>query len=161
MKGAFVATVAVLLSGCGTIYNFAGGDPDIYGGVQNDLGLVLTPGSLGASGALGTSGTTVGCGNGKVFLVGFVLADVALSAAADTLTLPLAVYLRQNEHPKPLGAVHPVGNGTAGEATSPGAPAGPLDRLSPLDWGDGGGPAAQHRDRGPAPQDETWPPSPG
>jgi hypothetical protein len=39
------AVAAVLFSGCGTIANFAHGDPEVFGGVQNDVAFFLSPGS--------------------------------------------------------------------------------------------------------------------
>ena len=84
--------IGVLASGCGTIHNFASGDPDVYGGVRNDCACFMTPGDPGPAES---------CGMDNAVLVCVVFADAALSAVADTLTLPLAIYLRQNEHAAP------------------------------------------------------------
>jgi uncharacterized protein YceK len=103
MKGmhaaVFAAAVAALLSGCGTVRNLASGDPDVYGGVQKDLELVQTPPPQGQRGG----------GAGLVLLMG---AEICCSAVADTLTLPLAVYMRQNkpdreDKPAPTGRDKP------------------------------------------------------
>src|SRR5918911_112307 len=61
---AVVAGTAVTLSGCGTILNLAGDDPDIYGGVQKDLAFTQTPRTSPLSG---------GCGKGGWGFVGLVL----------------------------------------------------------------------------------------
>ena len=85
IRGALLAVGgAVLLSGCGTAFNLASEDPDNYGGVQRDLDLANRTGSLGNG---GTGKEAVG----RLALYG---ADVGLSFVGDTLTLPLAAYLR-------------------------------------------------------------------
>jgi uncharacterized protein YceK len=81
-----VALAGVPLSGCGTIRNLAGDDPEIYGGVQKDIAIIQTP---PARSGVGVSPTTVAM---------FMPADLGLSLVADTLTLPLAIWLRQNDH---------------------------------------------------------------
>jgi uncharacterized protein YceK len=83
----FAAMVPALPSGCGTICNFAHSDPEIYGGVQNDVAVIMTPQTGGSSGG----------GQGMAIFAGLVVADVCCSAVADTLTLPLAIRLRQNK----------------------------------------------------------------
>jgi uncharacterized protein YceK len=120
-RGLMIAVTAALLSGCGTVCNFAGGDPEVYGGVQKDLAFVQSP---------RTSPPPVGVNRGGPVFLGLVVADVFLSAVTDTLTLPLAVYLRQNERHE-AGATVPTGG-----SDNPGGPAAG-DRPGPLDWGDG------------------------
>ncbi len=94
MKRAWIAALAAIAAvspgGCGTICNFAHGDPDIYGGVQKDVELLQTPRTATGGGVSFNKG-------GPVFAV-LLTGDVALSLVADTLTLPLAIYMRQNEH---------------------------------------------------------------
>jgi uncharacterized protein YceK len=115
MKRAWIAVLAAIAAvspgGCGTIRNFAHGDPDIYGGVQKDVEFIQTP--------------RTGVGGGVSYQAGAVLAvlvvaDVGLSLVADTLTLPLAIYMRQNEHASDDKGV-PVDGGnqakSAGRAT--------------------------------------------
>jgi uncharacterized protein YceK len=107
----FAALTAVALVGCGTIRNLAGGDPDIYGGVRRDFRFIQTPQSVS------------GVGVNPMTLALLAPADLCLSLVADTLTLPLAVYLRQND---PTGDSEGVPNGKSGPAdsASPGAPGG-------------------------------------
>jgi uncharacterized protein YceK len=143
---AVVAGAAVALSGCGTVLNLAGDDPYIYGGVQKDLAFIQTPRTEPLSG---------GCGKGGAAFVGLVLADVSLSAIADTLTLPLAVYLRQNERPEPGETGYTGGRGNPGGAAGPPTPGGP----NPLGWGDGEGWAPGRKTKRPAEQDRAEAPS--
>ena len=95
MRRAWMAVLgtiaAVLPAGCGTICNFAHGDPDIYGGVQKDVAFIQTPRQTGGGGASLNN-------QGMVFLAALVCADAGLSLIADTLTLPLAVYMRHEDH---------------------------------------------------------------
>ena len=87
------AVLAVLASGCGTVLNFASGDPDVYGGVQRDIQVVFTPDSVAFTpNTVPSSDAMAG-----VVVVALVAADIGLSAICDTLTLPLTIYLRQNE----------------------------------------------------------------
>jgi uncharacterized protein YceK len=106
-----VAVAAVLTSGCGTILNFAGGDPDIYGGTLGDIRFALTP----------RNGEGGGSKGGAIFaaLLGM---DAAVSFAADTLTLPLAVYMRQRVYLASSEAAPDDSDGKVGSAASP-APA--------------------------------------
>jgi uncharacterized protein YceK len=80
-----VALAGVSASGCGTIRNLASQDPEIYGGVQKDVAVIQTP---PARSGVGISPTTVAM---------FMPVDLGLSAVGDTLTLPLAIWLRQND----------------------------------------------------------------
>ncbi len=91
-RAAVVATAALLLSGCGTVCNFAGGlthaDPQVYGGVQLDLAV------LGAIAGVSTvsDSAPVDPRVGFIFL-GILLVDPILSLAGDTLTLPITLYI--------------------------------------------------------------------
>ena len=85
----FVTIAAVLLSGCGTVCNFATGDPEIYGGVQKDIVFAMTPPNP-------EKFPQAKQDKGAIALVVLVFADMCFSFFADTLTLPLAIYLRQN-----------------------------------------------------------------
>jgi uncharacterized protein YceK len=91
-----LALSAALSGGCGTIMNLTSGDPEIYGGPRKDIEALQTP----------PSGPTARCPQGnaseeegktEAFLAGFIVADIAVSAVADTLTLPLTIYLRQRD----------------------------------------------------------------
>jgi uncharacterized protein YceK len=95
MKRAWIAVLcavaAVLPTGCGTICNFAHGDPDVYGGVQKDVEFIQTPRTPGGGG--------VSIDNrGMAVLAALAFADTGLSLIADTLTLPLAIYMRHEDH---------------------------------------------------------------
>jgi hypothetical protein len=90
-----IASVAVCLSGCGTICNFGAGlvhsedEPRIYGGVIRDVEFYekldnvvlwpLTPHSNPWE---------------AVVVIGALASEPVLSFAADTLTLPITVYLQ-------------------------------------------------------------------
>jgi uncharacterized protein YceK len=82
----FVALAVVALVGCGTVRNLATGDPEIYGGVQKDVEIFQTPPAK--------SGILIN----PMTLALFTPVDLCLSLVADTVTLPLAVWMRQNEH---------------------------------------------------------------
>jgi uncharacterized protein YceK len=84
----FVALATVALGGCGTIRNFSSGDPELYGGVQKDIEFIETPRT--AKGGVGVNTMTLAL---------FVPADLCLSFVADTLTLPVAIWMRQNDQP--------------------------------------------------------------
>lgn len=94
MKGSWgvvlAAAVLALLSGCGTVCNLASGDPDNYGGVQRDLKVAA---DMTAKGGIMPQGNSDGWG--ALAILGLFGADVCLSFVGDTLTLPLASYLRQ------------------------------------------------------------------
>jgi uncharacterized protein YceK len=82
-----ILVAAMLLSGigCGTIANLISEKPEIpYGGVQTDLKWFMTP-----------SNSSVG--GGDPHLIFLVAAELCLSFVADTLTLPLAVYIIHRE----------------------------------------------------------------
>ncbi len=86
LVGALAALAA--LPGCGTIVNFKSGDPEVYGGVRKDVELIEKPGN--------PNDVRPGDGGAGAIAFAVVLADMAASGVADTLTLPLAIYLRQN-----------------------------------------------------------------
>jgi uncharacterized protein YceK len=117
MKSVWMAVLAAIaaasLGGCGTIRNFAHGDPDIYGGVQKDVEFIQTPRTAVGGGVSYPRGP---------FLAALVSADVGLSLVADTLTLPLAIYLRQNEHTSADEGV-PVDGGNSVKSADKATPA--------------------------------------
>jgi uncharacterized protein YceK len=99
MKGTrgvlLAAAMVISLSGCGTVCNLTSRDPDNYGGVQRDLKFADDATANGGllSGASGGGGGT-GDGWAAVFVLALYGADLTLSIVGDTLTLPLAAYLR-------------------------------------------------------------------
>jgi len=93
-----VLIVAMLLSGCGTVCNLAGGvahpegEPRIYGGVIRDLDTIDKTRTEGVQG-LGGSGR-----GGAIFaaaLISLAVADPIISLVADTLTLPVTIPLQE------------------------------------------------------------------
>ncbi len=98
VRGPLLAAAAVLLSGCGTVCNLASGNPDNYGGVQRDLQFASDAPDKGFfyRARPWDTGWTAAC---ALALYG---ADLSLSFVADTLTLPLATYLR-HRHENPAG----------------------------------------------------------
>ena len=113
-QGALLAAAgAVLLSGCGTAFNLASGDPDNYGGVRRDLKFAD---DATAKGGLWTGGGSTGGrrerGEEALVALGMLAlygADVGLSFVGDTVTLPLAAYLR-HKHEAATG--HQTDSGT-------------------------------------------------
>jgi uncharacterized protein YceK len=103
----FVALAAVALGGCGTIRNLSGGDPEIYGGVQKDVEFIETPRKQ--QGGIGVNSMT---------LAMFVPVDLCLSFVADTLTLPVAICMRQNDHTSD----NPSNGGSPGNVGDPATP---------------------------------------
>jgi uncharacterized protein YceK len=92
-----LAAVAALACGCGTICNLATGNPDNYGGVQRDLQFAQDV-SVGGGIFKGDGAALSGTG-GAVIAAGILVlygADLSLSFCGDTVTLPLAMYLRQH-----------------------------------------------------------------
>jgi hypothetical protein len=88
---AAVAAVALLSGGCGTVCNLASGDPQVpFGGVQKDLETLQAP----RSGSSRLSGS----GKGAVVIVLLLPAELSLSFLGDTVTLPLAVWMRREDH---------------------------------------------------------------
>jgi uncharacterized protein YceK len=116
----FVATAVSLLGGCGTVFNLASKDPEIYGGPQKDFQFMMTPRNGGATQAVAVWPLPSGSAStgAPAWLFPLVLADIPLSFIGDTLTLPLAVYLRQNEHPREDATQAP----SSGQVTSPARP---------------------------------------
>jgi uncharacterized protein YceK len=116
----FVAAAVSLLGGCGTVLNLASKDPEIYGGPQKDLQFMMTPRNGGATQAVAVwplpSGSAFA--GAPAWLFPLVLADIPLSIVGDTLTLPLAIYLRQNEYPREDGTPAP----SSGQVASPARP---------------------------------------
>ena len=85
-RAAVLAVCVLWLSGCGTISNFKNSSgPNVYGGIQDDALAALMSSPLVA----------VTDGPGAALMVlplhALVLADLPLSAAADTLGLPLTL----------------------------------------------------------------------
>src|SRR4051812_32489761 len=86
-----LAMVALSLSGCGTVCNLAWlhvrgdklscGPPLVYGGVQNDVEIINRASQATGAPGMGTGGL-------------YLLADVALSFVADTLTLPIPICVK-------------------------------------------------------------------
>jgi hypothetical protein len=80
---------ATASSGCGTVCNLAGGDPQPYGGLANDDEFF--------------SACKPGCGGRNALFalgyLGFVLGEVGATAVGDTLTLPLTQALESKNHP--------------------------------------------------------------
>jgi hypothetical protein len=87
---ALAAFAASALGGCGTVCNFAGGDPVPYGGVANDLAFVAKYGGPGPSAHTAPEL--------KLLALGAALGatELCASAAADTLTLPITVPLARS-----------------------------------------------------------------
>ena len=84
------AIFAVLLSGCGTVFNFAGGNPQPYGGVAKDVEFAAAYQAAlqdkpprQQTGVSGHSPLALAC------LLGLYYGDFGASAIADTLTLPV------------------------------------------------------------------------
>lgn len=117
-----LALAAVSLCGCGTVFNLVGKDPQAFGGVQKDLDFIDTPNHLGKAGIV-------------------VYADVPLCFVADTLTLPLVVYLIQ--HPRATHREYAPARMNDGPAPAPipvdtGVSLGEPRRVDPGERGDAG-----------------------
>ena len=82
-----MALAAAPLGGCGTVRNFAGGDPRPYGGVRQDVEFAET-----VEEARGKSGATA--------TLLYWVADLCASAVADTLTLPILVCRGATQPPR-------------------------------------------------------------
>jgi uncharacterized protein YceK len=89
LKLMILAFLGVSMSGCGTVYNLTCDEPKVYGGILRDMefdGLTK-----------GLSGTDP-IGQGAMPLVAvagcLAAAEVSLSLAGDTLTLPITVSLQ-------------------------------------------------------------------
>jgi uncharacterized protein YceK len=95
--------VAVSSSGCGTVFNLTSSSPENFGGVKHDIQFAA---NVSENGGLlsgfeknnpGASADELSAAGGVFALVALALygADLSLSFVADTLSLPLANYLRQ------------------------------------------------------------------
>jgi uncharacterized protein YceK len=76
----FGALVAAWACGCGTIVNLKTGEPQFYGGVQQDVRWLQTPRPQPSGIGISNLGPLV------------LFVDLPLSFAADTLTVPVAIY---------------------------------------------------------------------
>src|SRR5262245_6601978 len=95
MRALLAASAVVLSSGCGTVWNLTlnSRGPEIYGGVQKDIEVIMTPAS-------GVPGSNLQVLHNQAALLVFALipAEVCLSFVGDSLTLPLVVYLAHREY---------------------------------------------------------------
>jgi uncharacterized protein YceK len=118
-------------SGCGTVFNLASGDPDNYGGVVRDLQFASDATANGGLWPGGDSTAAGGDGKGEAVVALAVLAlygaDLGLSFAADTVTLPLATYLRSKHE---AAAAHQTDSGASPDRTSRGR-SGPPGSITP------------------------------
>jgi uncharacterized protein YceK len=111
---AIAAVLAVSLSGCGTIANLCTGDPEVpLGGVQKDLEAFNTP-----------RATPMGTGKGAALMVVLLPTELCLSLVGDTLTLPLAIFIKRSGYPRDDGAA------PTNPADQKPAPAPPVDSQS-------------------------------
>jgi uncharacterized protein YceK len=109
-RGALLAAVMLLpLGGCGTALNLASGDPDNYGGVQRDLKFADDTSAKGGLMSGKSEGVGIDKGRAALPILALYCADVGLSFVGDTLTLPLAAYLR-HRHEAATG--HEADSGT-------------------------------------------------
>jgi uncharacterized protein YceK len=151
-RSAAAVALAVALSGCGTVYNLAEGEPEVYGGALKDAQLFIAPAAREKEVA----------GRGAPLLPILALGDLPLSLVGDTLTLPLAVYLRQKDaSDTPV----PAGRGNPGRSASSMAGAASLGKPCPMSQaGEPATPAGIGRpiaDPSPAPDSRTAPPDLG
>jgi hypothetical protein len=98
-----VALMAVAGTGCGTICNFVGGlihpdqEPRVYGGVQRDITVVEGLTSKPPAMTFPISNSCHHDAAAAIFVgccVSMIVVDPALSLAADTLTLPITLYVQ-------------------------------------------------------------------
>ena len=87
-----VTIAALLVNGCGTVFNLASGEPTNYGGVQRDIHWMTTPRDT----PMFQPGTQ---DYFPLFILACLPIELGLSFTADTLTLPLVMYLNHKEHP--------------------------------------------------------------
>jgi uncharacterized protein YceK len=114
VMAAIAAVAAVSLSGCGTIANLCSGDPEVpLGGVQKDLEAFNTPCAMHA-----------GTGKGAALIVLLLPTELCLSLVADTLTLPLAIFIKRSGYPRDDGRA------AATPAAQEFSPAPPVDSRS-------------------------------
>ena len=95
---ALVAIAALLLNACGTVLNFANGESANYGGIQKDLEWMTTT----RTEPLLPNGSR---GEMALILLACIPAELCLSFFADTITLPLVMFLHHNNklHDGPSG----------------------------------------------------------
>ncbi len=119
MKTVWSALGTVVLAcagGCGTVLNLASRDPVIpFGGVQKDLEVLQTSGPA-------IHGDPPG-GLGAAVLFACIPAELCLSLVGDSLTLPLALWMRNERDAR---------DGTCSRTCDPAA-AGKPDALSAAD----------------------------
>jgi uncharacterized protein YceK len=116
VRAALVAVaVAVPPCGCGTVMNLASTSPNNYGGVQRDIQFATDASAGGGvfSGQNNGSVMSVGNSSDKGAIIALAVlalygADLSLCFVADTLTLPLAIYLRQRHEGATDSAAAPV-----------------------------------------------------
>ena len=84
-----LAICAVCLSGCGTICNFASGDPQPYGGLTRDMDRVGS-GQQGGGGHISSPLAIP-------ILLGLGAGELVATSIADTLTMPYFIISRQAE----------------------------------------------------------------
>jgi uncharacterized protein YceK len=94
---ALVVIPAFLASGCGTISNLSSGDPDVYGGVQKDVNYIQTPRAANYVSSPAPGLPNVAVNKGGAFLLALAVADTGLSLVADSLTLPVVLYMRHSD----------------------------------------------------------------
>jgi len=88
---------AVLLSGCGTVCNLAGGivhpdsEPRVYGGVQRDVAIIEEAVKAPPLTSQSTEDPKV-----VLWLLSIAAVDPILSFVADTLTLPITIPLQKS-----------------------------------------------------------------
>ena len=103
MRIALTAIVALSLSGCGTICNFANAPfpiegfperPAVYGGLQFDAAVA---GGFAAGAFQSQSGDRE---KAMLILLGILVVDLPLSFVGDTLTLPVTLLLERARNPR-------------------------------------------------------------
>jgi hypothetical protein len=117
-----VGAAVVLMSGCGTAWNFVSNanGPTVYGGVQRDIEFIMTPASTSPGGTWQEFTNEEG-----LVIFALIPAEVCLSFVADSLTLPLVVYLQHREYcrdhaDKPMSSGKPAslgGDSATGSST--------------------------------------------
>ena len=118
MRRTILLLVLGTATGCGTVANWASGDPQVFGGIQKDL---LWTEQLMS----GAAQTSINPSNGlnNPYAAAIVLACFAaeppLSFAGDTLTLPLVLLLRR---PSPSEPDHPTKSVSTGFSTANASP---------------------------------------
>jgi hypothetical protein len=79
--------------GCGTVCNFATGNPKFYGGLETDAKTISHLGPLQSE----QGGADA---KGPLFILGFTAAELTATATGDTLTLPLVALYHSKENRK-------------------------------------------------------------